>query len=154
MKKTSTRTPKRRGDGVRRAPAPIGRAVRVTDRRLPPSFFEDRPPKAGHPPARRPSAGVRRRRHRPAQPGPAAVKVAAGGSKARAAAGLLIQHVTEERSRCRVTTSSHLSRPLGTVSSPVFTTTSACNAEPSCERRGYVLRAKGRKYEVAAHGLV
>jgi len=43
MKKTNARTPKRRSDGIRRAPGPIGRSVRVVDRGLPPSFFEDAP---------------------------------------------------------------------------------------------------------------
>jgi len=47
MRKSTTRPPKRRSDGIRRAPAPIGRAVRVTDRGLPPSFFEDRPLRRG-----------------------------------------------------------------------------------------------------------
>ena len=47
MRKSTIRPPKRSADGIRRAPAPIGRAVRVTDRGLPPSFFEDRPPRRG-----------------------------------------------------------------------------------------------------------
>ena len=47
MKKSSTRPPKRRSDGIRRAPGPIGRSVRVVDRGLPPEFFIDRPPRRG-----------------------------------------------------------------------------------------------------------